>query len=342
MNCEFIRKLPAPKELKERYPVPDESRLLKTRRDEEIKAVISGRSEKLLLIMGPCSADNTDAVLNYLTRLRKVQERVKDKLIIIPRVYTNKPRTAGDGYMGMLHNPDPTLPADVLRGLEMSRILHLKVITETGFTNADEMLYPELFRYFDDVLSYAAVGARSVENQQHRLAASAVSVPVGMKNPTSGDVSAMFNAIAAAQHSHTFIYGGWEIKSGGNAYAHGILRGGSDVNGKSLPNYKYDDLLQICERYNERGLKNPALIIDANHSNSGKDYLEQINICMDVIESRKRDKGLRKMIKGMMVESYIEDGAQLPGGTTFGMSITDPCLGWEKSESLIYEIADNV
>ena len=341
MNFEYIGKLPVPEELKKLFPVTDALRSMRADRDREIKKVLSGKSDKFILIIGPCSADNEDAVMDYVSRLRMVQERVSDKMIIIPRVYSNKPRTSGNGYMGMLHNPDPVLQPDIIGGLMKIRRMHLRIMSATGFTCADEILYPEVYEYYSDILGYAAIGARSVENQQHRLTASALDIPVGMKNPTSGDISVMLNAIAAAQKEHDFIYGGWEVKSAGNEYAHGILRGGADISGVAFPNCSLRDLSELYDDYSGRGLKNMAVIVDSNHSNSGKDCYEQINVCRDVLESRKKNPDVARMVKGLMVESYIEDGAQHPGDGVYGMSITDQCLGWEKSEKLIYEISDN-
>ena len=342
MNMEFIRKLPVPKEVKEQFPISDEVIKLKKERDEEIAKVFRSESDKFLLIIGPCSADREDAVMDYITRLAKVQEKVKDKIIIIPRIYTNKPRTTGLGYKGMLHQPDPTKAEDMLEGIIAIRKLHTRAIVETGLTCADEMLYPENHRYLSDLLSYAAVGARSVENQQHRLVASGIHVPAGMKNPTSGDISVMLNSIKAAQSKHTFLYRGWEVKSQGNPLAHAILRGYVDATGHSVPNYHYEDLIGLYDSYSKSGLENMALIVDANHSNSGKKYLEQIRICNEVLHSCRHSADIKKMVKGFMIESYIEDGAQKIEEGVYGKSITDPCLGWEKSEQLIYTIADQL
>lgn len=342
MNMEFIRKLPVPKEVKEQFPISDEVIKLKKERDEEIAKVFKSESDKFLLIIGPCSADREDAVMDYITRLAKVQEKVKDKIIIIPRIYTNKPRTTGLGYKGMLHQPDPTKAEDMLEGIIAIRKLHTRAIVETGLTCADEMLYPENHRYLSDLLSYVAVGARSVENQQHRLVASGIHAPAGMKNPTSGDISVMLNSIKAAQSKHTFLYRGWEVKSQGNSLAHAILRGYVDATGHSVPNYHYEDLIGLYDSYSKSGLENMALIVDANHSNSGKKYLEQIRICNEVLHSCRHSADIKKMVKGFMIESYIEDGAQKIEEGVYGKSITDPCLGWEKSEQLIYTIADQL
>ena len=340
MVMNYVREIPGPEEIKEKYPLLPKYAKLKEERDAEIKRVFSGESEKLLLIIGPCSADNENAVLDYISRLVKVQEKVKDKILIIPRVYTNKPRTTGDGYKGMLHQPDPTKGADMLHGILAIRKLHTDVIAETGFFCADEMLSPENYRYLSDLLSYVAVGARSVENQQHRLTSSGISVPVGMKNPTSGDYSVMLNSIIAAQHKHTFIYGGWEVATEGNPYAHAILRGYVNKHGQANPNYHYEDLERLYEAYSEKNLQNMALIVDANHSNSGKKYLEQIRICKEVIHSCRHSADIKSLVKGFMIESYIEDGAQKIEDGIYGKSITDPCLGWEKTERLILDMAD--
>ena len=342
MNMRFYRKLPVPIDIKAEFPVSDELAEIKKVRDEEIVRVFRGESDKFLLIIGPCSADNRESVLDYIGRLRRVQEKVEDKVLIIPRIYTNKPRTTGDGYKGMLHQPNPDERPDMLKGIIAIRELHLAALREYGFTCADEMLYPENYRYLSDLLSYVAVGARSTENQQHRLTASGLDIPVGMKNPTGGDISVMMNAITAAQHSHTFIYRGWEVESTGNPYAHAIMRGYQDASGKSIPNYHYEDLIRLHERYETSGLQNPAVIVDTNHANSGKQYLEQIRIANDILYSRRQHSELKKMVKGLMIESYIEDGAQKVGTHVYGQSITDPCLGWEKSEALILEIADRL
>ncbi len=342
MSCTFKRELPAPRELKKQYPITDEQVKVKAERDEEIRKIFTGESDKFILIIGPCSADYEKSVMDYVTRLAKVQDKVKDKLLLIPRVYTNKPRTTGEGYKGMLHQPDPLTDSDMLKGVIKIRKLHLRVLAETGLTSADEMLYPDNYRYLSDLLSYVAVGARSVENQQHRLTASAVEAPVGMKNPTSGDISIMLNSIKAAQCSHTFIYRGWEVESTGNPLAHAIMRGYTNSQGQNISNYHYEDLLKLYEDYKKKNLENPAVIIDTNHANSGKQYLEQIRISKDVIHSIKQNDDIRKLVKGLMIESYIEDGNQAVTDMVYGKSITDPCLGWEKSEKLIYEIADLV
>ena len=340
MDMKFFRKLPVPKELKEQFPADERIVKIKQERDPEIRRIFEGKSDKLLLIIGPCSADREDAVLDYLTRLSKVQEKVKDKIMIIPRVYTNKPRTTGGGYKGLVHQPDPEKKPDMLQGIIAVRELHQRAILESGLTCADEMLYPENHRYVSDLLSYVAIGARSVEDQQHRLTASGVGIPVGMKNPTGGDLSVMMNSITAAQGQHVFLYRGWEVQSLGNPYAHALLRGYVDKHGKTYSNYHYEDLNELFELYQESSLKNPGVIIDTNHANSGKHYLEQIRIAKEVMHSCHLSKDIRGLVKGLMIESYIEDGNQPVSGGCYGKSITDPCLGWEKSERLIYEIAD--
>ncbi len=342
MNMEFLRKLPVPKEVKAQYPITDELALIKNKRDKEISDVFLGKSDKFILIIGPCSADNSEAVLDYIGRLKTVSDKVKDKIIVIPRIYTNKPRTTGAGYKGMLHQPDPNSSPDMLKGIVAIRHLHMDALKNFGFTCADEMLYPENHRYLSDLLAYVAVGARSVENQQHRLTASGLNVPVGMKNPTGGDLHIMLNSVMAARASHTFIYRGWEVKSHGNKMAHAILRGYVDFSGKCISNYHYEDLMSLNELYMQNGIENPAAIVDVNHANSGKRYLEQIRIAEDVVHSRNSNKDIKKLVKGIMVESYIEDGNQSVDGNVYGKSITDPCLGWEKTEKLIYKIADTL
>ena len=340
MNMKFIRQLPIPQDIKEQFPLPEKYIAQKEARDAEIKRVFSGEDNRLILVIGPCSADREDAVLEYISRLRTVQDKVEDKIIIIPRIYTNKPRTTGDGYKGMLHQPNPQEDPDMLKGLISIRDLHLRAITETGFYCADEMLYPENYRYLSDLLSYVAIGARSVEDQFHRLTASGFDVPAGMKNPTSGDYSIMMNAIHAAQHAHTFIYRGWEVKSTGNPYAHAVLRGYVDQHGNAFPNYHYEDLIRLCEAYSKENFANPAVIVDTNHSNSRKKYDEQVRICKEVLHSCRHSTDIHKLVKGFMIESYLVDGCQKVDGGVYGQSITDPCLGWEKTERLIYDIAD--
>ena len=340
MNMEFYRKLPIPKDIKEQYPLSKELMAVKEKNDEAIRKIFTSETDKFLLVIGPCSADSEDSVIDYISRLRNVQDKVSDKIVIVPRIYTNKPRTTGDGYKGMLHQPNPNERPDMLKGLMSIRALHMRALKETGFSCADEMLYPENHRYLSDVLSYVAVGARSVENQQHRLCASGLDIPCGMKNPTSGDLSIMLNSITAAQHSHTFIYRGWEVKSQGNPLAHAILRGYVDDKGISHPNYHYEDLMRLYEAYSLKGLSNMAVLVDTNHSNSGKQYLEQIRIAKEVLHSCRHSSLIRSFVKGLMIESYIEDGAQKIGENIYGKSITDPCIGWEKTERLIYDIAE--
>ena len=341
MNMKFYRKLPIPKDIKEQFPVSESIAKTRDNTISELKNILSGKSDKFILVIGPCSADNEDAVLDYIYRLRGVQEKVKDKIFIVPRIYTNKPRTTGDGYKGMLHQPNPNEAPDLLKGILAIRRMHMRAINETGFGCADEMLYPENYRYISDLLSYVAVGARSVEDQQHRLTASGMDVPAGMKNPTSGDISVMLNSIKAAQAKHTFLYGGWDVESQGNEYAHAILRGYVDKHGKAHPNYHYEDLINVYESYKTSELKNPAIIVDTNHSNSGKRYLEQPRIAKEILHSRNYDPEIKKLVKGLMIESYIEDGAQkICDNEIYGKSITDPCLGWAKTEQLIYVIAE--
>ena len=340
MNMNFKRKLPIPMDIKAQYPLTNELEEMKIKRDKEIKDVFEGKDNRFLLIIGPCSADNDDSVLDYISRLRTVQDKVSEKILIIPRIYTNKPRTTGDGYKGMLHQPDPHKAEDMLKGVIAIRNLHIRAMKETGFTCADEMLYPENYRYLSDLLSYVAIGARSVENQQHRLTASGLDIPVGMKNPTAGDISVMMNSITAAQHSHTYIYRGWEVESQGNPLAHAILRGYVNKHGQSMPNYHYEDLIHLAETYEKSGLSNPAVIIDTNHANSGKKWMEQPRIAKEVLHSCRHSADVKKLVKGLMIESYIEDGAQKPEECVYGKSITDPCLGWEKTEKLILDLAD--
>ena len=336
----FLRKLPIPQEIKEQFPISEKCASIKAERDKMIADVFTGKSDKFLLIIGPCSADNETSVMDYIGRLVRLQEQVKDKILIIPRIYTNKPRTTGEGYKGMATQPDPTKKPDLLEGLISIRRLHLRAIEETGFVCADEMLYPENYRYLSDLLSYIAVGARSVENQQHRLTSSGVTVPVGMKNPTSGDLSVMLNSIRAAQLSHTFLYRGWEVETEGNPLTHAILRGSVNKHGRNMQNYHYEDLILLHEMYAQRNLENSAVIVDVNHSNSNKQYLEQIRICKEVMHSRRHNGDISRMVKGLMIESYIEDGCQKVDGGVYGKSITDPCLGWEKSERLVLDLAD--
>ena len=339
-QMEFIRQLPTPEELKRQFPINEDIEKIKDERDVVLKNIFEGKDSHFLLIIGPCSADNEEAVLDYLSRLKKVQEKVQDKIFMVPRVYTNKPRTKGVGYKGMLHQPDPEGNEDMLAGIIAIREMHTRVVKETGFTCAEEMLYPENHRYLSDLLSYVAIGARSVEDQLHRIVASGIGIPAGMKNPTGGDITVMMNSISAAQSRQKFLYRGWEVKTTGNPMAHAILRGFVDAYGRSHANYHYEDLMGLIKNYEETGLKNPAVIIDCNHANSGKDYMEQIRISKDVLHSRHVSKDIRKIVKGLMIESYIEDGSQAIGDGIYGKSITDPCLGWEKSERLIMELAE--
>lgn len=342
MNLEFKRELPTPRAIKEMYPITSGMMEQKKKNDEEISKVFTGESDKFILIIGPCSADRQNSVLEYIARLATLREQVKDKILIIPRLYTNKPRTTGQGYKGMAHQPDPNGSPDMLKGLISIRKLHMKALAISGFSCADEMLYPENHHYLSDILSYVAVGARSVENQQHRLTASGLDIPVGMKNPISGDLSVMMNSINAAQQSYTFVYSNWEVESKGNELTHAILRGSANRFGKNRPNYHYEDLLTLHELYCKAGLKNPAAIIDTNHSNSGKKWDEQPRIAKEVAYSRRHHKDIKNMVKGLMIESYLEDGCQSPTGTVHGQSITDPCLGWDKTEELILKLADSL
>lgn len=341
MGFQYVSNLPSPEEIKDRFPLPAALKALKIERDQAISDVLTGNSDKFLVIIGPCSADNEDSVCDYVNRLVKVQEKTKDRLILVPRIYTNKPRTTGEGYKGMLHQPDPEKKPDMHEGLIAIRRMHMKVFEETGLSTADEMLYPENLTYLDDIMSYIAIGARSVENQQHRLTSSGCEVAVGMKNPTSGDMSVMLNSVVAAQQAHDFTYRGWEVKSSGNPLAHTILRGAVNKHGQCIPNYHFEDLFLLHEMYSRRNLQNPACIVDANHSNSNKKYREQIRISKEVLHSRKHAAEIRSLVKGLMIESYIEPGCQKVGDGCYGKSITDPCLGWEESERLIYEIAEN-
>ena len=342
MGFEFISKLPSPAEIRHEFPLSDDLSRAKHKRDQEIRDILTGRDDRFLVIIGPCSADNEDSVCDYVTRLARVADETKDKLLIVPRVYTGKPRTTGEGYKGILHQPNPEKAPDLFEGLLAIRKLHMRVMSETGLSAADEMLYPENYRYLNDLLSYVTIGARSVENQQHRLTASGMDVGAGMKNPTSGDLSVMLNSVLAAQHAHTFIYRSWEVNTDGNPYAHCILRGAVDKYGKNQPNYHYEDLRMLCDMYAKRDLKNPACIVDTNHSNSNKQYKEQIRIVKEVIHSRSLSFDIRSLVKGVMIESYIEPGSQKVGGHVYGCSITDPCLGWEESRQLLCDMAEMV
>ena len=340
MSFEFIKKLPTPAEIRKELPLPAELARIKEERDAEIRDVLTGKSNKFLVIIGPCSAENEDSVCDYVNRLARVNEKVKDKLILVPRIYTNKPRTTGEGYKGITSQPDPEKKPDFLAGLMAMRKMHIRAIKETGLTAADEMLYPENWGYVSDILSYVAIGARSVEDQQHRLTVSGFDVAAGMKNPTSGDFSVMLNSVYAAQHPHSFIYTGWEVNTHGNDLAHTVLRGATNKHGANIPNYHYEDLIRLWDMYEKMDLKNPACVIDANHSNSNKQFREQIRITKEVMHSRKLSPDLHKLVKGVMIESYIEEGNQKVGAGCYGKSITDPCLGWEDSERLIYDIAE--
>ena len=342
MGVTYVKEVMSPEELLAEYPLPEAHKKLKDQKDAEIAKVFTGESDKFLVIIGPCSADNEDSVCDYINRLAKVQEKVSDKIIIIPRIYTNKPRTTGEGYKGIVHQPDPEKAPDLLEGLIAMRKMHLRSIAETHLFAADEMLYPENWPYIADILSYVAVGARSVEDQQHRLTISGIDIPCGMKNPTSGTLSIMLNSCTAAQGSHTFMYRGWEVKTDGNPLAHTILRGAVNKHDQSMPNYHYEDLQLLLEMYDQWGLKNPACIIDANHANSNKKYYEQPRIISEVLHSRSVSNDIKNLVKGVMVESYIEPGSQTIHDHVYGKSITDPCLGWAESEKLIYDIAEKL
>lgn len=341
MSFEFVKQLPTPEEIRSEFPLTKELKEIKDARDKEIAKVFTGESDKFLLVIGPCSADNEDSVCDYVSRLAKVNEKVKDKLILIPRIYTNKPRTTGEGYKGIVHQPDPEKETDFVQGLIAMRKMQIRAIKESGLTSADEMLYPDNWGYVSDLLSYVAIGARSVEDQQHRITVSGFDVPAGMKNPTSGDYSVMLNSVFAAQHPHTFTYRGWEVKTNGNPLTHTILRGYVNKHGNNLPNYHYEDLQLLVEKYNERDLKNPACVVDTNHSNSNKQFKEQIRIAKEVMMSREHNAEVRSLVKGLMIESYIEEGNQKIGQHIYGKSITDACLGWNDSEKLIYELAEH-
>ena len=342
MAFTYVKQLPTPEEIKSQFPITERIINVKKERDANIQDVFTGKSDKFIVIIGPCSADNEDSVCDYVNRLARVQEKVKDKLILIPRIYTNKPRTTGEGYKGMVHQPDPEKKPDMLAGLIAIRKLHMRAIEETGLTAADEMLYPENWAYLSDLLSYVAIGARSVENQQHRLTVSGIEIPAGMKNPTSGDFSVMLNSVVAAQSSHDFIFRGYEVRTTGNELTHTILRGAVNKHGNAQPNYHYEDLVRLLNMYHEKALKNPACIVDANHSNSNKQYKEQIRIVKEILHSRKHSNDITQLVKGVMIESYIEGGCQKIGGEhIYGKSITDPCLDWASSEQLIYYIADH-
>ncbi|MDP4143806.1 MAG: 3-deoxy-7-phosphoheptulonate synthase [Bacillota bacterium] len=341
MNFKFVKKLPSAEEIMDSIPLSKEAAEVKKTKDAELRKVFTGESDKFVLVIGPCSADNEEPVLEYISRLAEVQEKVKDKIIIVPRIYTNKPRTTGEGYKGMAHQPDPNKEPDLLEGLKAIRKLHIKALTNYHLPAADEMLYPENYTYLSDILGYVAIGARSVENQQHRLTVSGLDIPVGMKNPTGGDVSVMLNSIKAAQLSHSFVYNGWEVETSGNPITHAIMRGSVDSYGRNIPNYHYENLMQLAKDYAAQKLENPAIIVDCNHANSMKKHSEQPRIAREILASKKYDSVLNKMIKGLMIESYIEDGRQEIGENIYGKSITDPCIGWEQTERLIYYIAEN-
>lgn len=340
MSFQFISKLPTPEDIRAQFPVPEHLTRLKKQRDREISDVITGKSNKFLVIIGPCSADNEDAVCDYVSRLSKVNDKVSDRLILIPRIYTNKPRTTGEGYKGIVSQPDPEKKPDFTAGLIAMRKMHIHAMEESGLTAADEMLYPDNWGYVEDILSYVAIGARSVEDQQHRMTVSGFDVASGMKNPTSGTLSVMLNSVYAAQHPHSFIYRGSEVLTSGNPLAHTVLRGAVNKHGQSLPNYHYEDLIRLLTLYQEQDLVNPACIIDANHNNSNKEYAQQIRIVKEVLHSRRLSPDIHKLVKGVMIESYLEEGCQKIGEGIYGKSITDPCLGWEDSEKLIYDIAE--
>lgn len=342
MSFRFVEKLPTPSQIREEYPMTEELTKIKAERDARIAKVFTGESDKFLVIIGPCSADNEDAVCEYIGRLAKLQEKVEDRLILIPRIYTNKPRTTGMGYKGIVHQPDPEKKPDLLHGLIAMRKMHIRAIAESGLTAADEMLYPENWSYLSDILSYVAIGARSVENQQHRLTVSGFDIPAGMKNPTGGDLTVMMNSIVAGQSSHNFIANGYEVNTDGNPLTHAILRGSVNKHGNNVPNYHYEDLARVAYMYEKFGLANPAVIVDANHSNSGKQWDQQPRIVQEVLHSRSFLPEINSLVKGIMIESYIEDGSQPIGNGVYGQSITDPCLGWEKTEELLYKMAEHV
>lgn len=342
MNFQYIRSIPKAAEIVSAWPLPAALAEMKRTRDREVQDIVSGRSDRFLLVVGPCSADNEDAICDYVSRLRSVQDETADRLVIVPRIYTNKPRTTGEGYKGILHQPDPEKAPDMVAGIIALRRMHLRALTESGLPAADEMLYPENHTYLEDMLAYVAVGARSVENQQHRLTASGLDIPVGMKNPTSGDLAVMLNSIQAAHGSHTFIYQGFEVRTAGNPLAHAVLRGAVDRNGVSIPNYHYEDLLRLYELYTQRGLANPMVVVDVNHANSDKDPDQQPRIAMEILHSRRLSPDLRTMVRGLMIESYIEGGRQSVGSHVYGKSITDACLDWESTRRLILEIADRI
>ncbi len=340
MSFTYLQKIPTPPEILDMMPMPAKLIKVKAARDKDILNVLKGHDSRLLLIIGPCSADDENALSEYVSRLAVVQNKVKEKIVIIPRIYTNKPRSTGVGYKGMLHQPKATGDPDIAKGIKAIRRMHLRVLGESGLTAADEMLYPGNYPYLEDILSYVTIGARSVENQEHRLTVSGLDIPVGMKNPTSGDLNVLLNSVQAAQIPHTFIYNGWEVKTKGNAYAHCILRGAINHHGQSIPNYHYEDLINFAQAYQKRNLVNPAIIVDTNHANSDKNFCQQPRIAEEVIHSLTKSKDLKRMVKGLMIESYLKEGSQEVGGKVFGQSITDPCLGWLDTEKLILKLAD--
>ena len=340
MSFKFINQLPSPEEIKQEYGLSETATRTKRERDQMVSDIITGASDKFLVIIGPCSADNEDSVCDYINRLSRVQEKVKDRLVLVPRIYTNKPRTTGEGYKGIAHQPDPEKRPDMVAGLIAMRKMHIRALEESGLSSADEMLYPENWPYVEDLLSYVAIGARSVEDQQHRLTVSGFDVPAGMKNPTSGDYSVMLNSVYAAQHPHHFVFRGYEADTSGNPLTHVVLRGAVNKRGVCIPNYHYEDLERLIQMYDEMELKNHAAIIDSNHSNSNKQYEQQIRIVKEIMHNRKISPEIHKLVKGVMIESYIEPGCQKVGGHIYGKSITDPCLGWKESEELIYHIAE--
>ena len=342
MSFERVKKLPTPEEIREKFPLPDKLALLKSERDKQISDVLTGKSDKFLVVIGPCSADNEDAVIDYVSRLAKVNDIVGEKLLIIPRIYTSKPRTKGVGYKGLISQPDPSGKVDHCLGVAAMRRLQLRAIRESGLTAADEMLYPENLEYVSDIISYVAVGARSVASQEHRMTASGCSIPTGMKNPTSGSLNVMLNAVYTAQQEQSFIYRGYEVKTSGNKLAHCVLRGGCTDQGQSIPNYQYDKLRLLISLYEQRDIINPAAIVDANHNNSNKQFKQQISIVKDVLNSRNTDSDIKNLVKGVMIESYIEEGSQKIGEGIYGKSITDPCLGWDDTERLLLEMAELV
>jgi 3-deoxy-7-phosphoheptulonate synthase len=342
MGFEYLREIPGPDEIRDAIPLPEHLKRVKDERDREIRAIFQRESDRFFLVIGPCSADNEDAVCEYVSRLARLQEEVRDRILIIPRIYTNKPRTTGEGYKGMVHQPDPHKQPNIVEGIRAIRTMHIRALRESGLPAADEMLYPGNLPYLEDLLSYVAVGARSVENQQHRLTVSGMSVPAGMKNPTSGDISVMLNSVHAGQHSHVFIYNGWEVKTSGNPFSHAILRGAVDISGRNIPNYHYENLLSVAREYMARPLVHPLLVVDTNHSNSDKNFREQPRIGMEVMQSRRHSPLLKDMIRGLMIESYLVEGSQKIDENTYGKSITDACLGWKETADFVRRLAELV